>query len=186
MAIQDTNVLVLTTNYGTEQDELVKPVSALLDAGAHVVVAAQSAEPVQTLVSDHDPGQRVTPDTTLDEVSAADYDAVIVPGGTLNADQLRTDETARRLVAEFARDGKPIAAICHGPWLLVDSELAEGRELTSYPSLRSDLTNAGATWHDKEVVVDSTGGSTLITSRNPGDLDAFSAAIIRSLGGGEG
>ncbi|MFJ4871641.1 type 1 glutamine amidotransferase domain-containing protein [Streptomyces sp. NPDC088757] len=183
MSLDGKNVLVLTTNYGTEQDELEKPVAVLREAGARVTVAAQKDEGVQTLVSDKDPGSVVQPDTTLAEASADGFDAVVVPGGTVNADQLRTDDDARRLVSAFAESGRPVAAICHGPWLLVDSGLAKGRRLTSYPSLSPDLENAGATWVDEEVVVDTSGKHPLITSRNPGDLDAFSSAIVRSLGG---
>ncbi|MFE9040514.1 type 1 glutamine amidotransferase domain-containing protein [Streptomyces sp. NPDC007818] len=181
------NVLVLTTNYGTEQDELREPVAVLREHGARVTVAATKDEPVRTLVSDRRPGAEVPPDATLARTEADGYDAVIVPGGTINADHLRTDADARRLVTAFAEAGKPVAAICHGPWLLVDSGLAEGRELTSYPSLRPDLENAGGTWVDREVVVDTGGAHPLITSRRPGDLDAFSAAVVRALepaGGG--
>ncbi|MGW6536169.1 DJ-1/PfpI/YhbO family deglycase/protease [Streptomyces sp. NPDC055051] len=177
------SVLVLTTNYGTEQDELRKPVAVLREHGARVTVAAQEDEPIRTLVSDRRPGAEIPPDTTLAETTADGFDAVIVPGGTVNADHLRTDADARRLVAAFAEAGKPVAAICHGPWLLVDSGLVEGRELTAYPSLRPDLENAGGTWLDREVVVDTAGDHPLITSRRPGDLDAFSAAIVRCLGG---
>ncbi|MFJ7956865.1 DJ-1/PfpI/YhbO family deglycase/protease [Streptomyces sp. NPDC096319] len=177
------NVLVLTTNYGTEQDELRTPVAVLREHGARVTIAAQQDGPVRTLVSDRRPGADVPPDTTLARATADGYDAVIVPGGTLNADRLRTDADARRLVSAFAEAGRPVAAICHGPWLLVDSGLAEGRELTSYPSLRPDLENAGGTWRDREVVVDTAGRHPLITSRRPGDLDAFSAAIVRALTG---
>ncbi|MET9378280.1 type 1 glutamine amidotransferase domain-containing protein [Streptomyces sp. NPDC003035] len=183
MSLDGKNVLVLTTNYGTEQDELQKPVAALRDAGARVTVAAQEDEPVQTLVSDRRPGAVVEPDTTFAKAGADEYDAVIVPGGTVNADQLRTDGDAQRLVSALAEAGKPVAAICHGPWLLVDSGLAKGRELTSYASLRADLENAGSRWVDKEVVVDTSGSHTLITSRKPDDLDAFSAAVVRTLEG---
>ncbi|MCT4353928.1 type 1 glutamine amidotransferase [Streptomyces sp. Je 1-79] len=181
MSLDGKNVLVLTTNYGTEQDELQKPVAALRDAGARVVVAAQQSEPVQTLVSDKDPGEKVTPDQLIADSDEAGFDAVVVPGGTLNADTLRTDDSARRLVSAFATSGKPVAAICHGPWLLVDAGLAGERELTSYPSLRPDLENAGGSWVDREVVVDTSGGFPLITSRNPGDLPAFSKAIVTAL-----
>jgi protease I len=180
------NVLVLTTNYGTEQDELRKPVAVLRDHGAHVTVAAQKDESVRTLVHDRQPGAVVQPDTTLAEATADGFDAVVVPGGTLNADRLRTDDEARRLVSAFADAGKPVAAICHGPWLLVDSGLARDRELTSYPSLRRDLENAGGTWRDREVVVDSSAAHTLITSRRPADLDAFAAAIVEALEALEG
>ncbi|MEU7296823.1 type 1 glutamine amidotransferase domain-containing protein [Streptomyces exfoliatus] len=178
------NVLVLTTNYGTEQVELEKPIAVLREAGARVTVAAQKDEPVRTLVSDRRPGSDVAPDTTLAAATADGFDAVVVPGGTLNADRLRTDDEALRLVSAFAEAGKPVAAVCHGPWLLVDSGLARDRELTSYPSLRADLENAGGTWVDREVVVDTSGRHPLITSRRPDDIDAFAAAIVDALDGG--
>ncbi|MEU0398787.1 type 1 glutamine amidotransferase domain-containing protein [Streptomyces sp. NPDC006197] len=181
--LEGKSVLVLTTNYGTEQDELQKPVATLRENGARVTVAAQKDESVRTLVSDQEPGAVVQPDTTLAEATADGFDAVIVPGGTINADQLRSDDEARRLVSAFAEAGKPVASICHGPWILVDSGLAQDRELTSYPSLRPDLENAGGTWVDKEVVVDTSAGHTLITSRRPDDLDAFAAAIVDALEG---
>ncbi|APE25576.1 MULTISPECIES: type 1 glutamine amidotransferase domain-containing protein [Streptomyces] len=186
MTLDGISVLVLTTNYGTEQDELNKPVEVLREAGARVTVAAQKREPVETLVSDRRPGEAVEPDTTLSDAAAEEYDAVVVPGGTVNADTLRTDGDARRLLSAFADAGKPVAAICHGPWLLVDTGLARGRELTSYPSLRPDLENAGARWVDREVVVDTTGGHPLITSRKPDDLEAFSGAVVRTLEGRAG
>ncbi|MEU3693207.1 type 1 glutamine amidotransferase domain-containing protein [Streptomyces narbonensis] len=176
------NVLVLTTNYGTEQDELTKPMATLRAAGARVTVAAQKQGDIQTLVADGAEGDRVRADTTLTRATADGFDAVVVPGGTVNADRLRTDEEARRLLSAFAAAGKPVAAICHGPWILVDSGLAGGRRLTSYPSLRPDLENAGATWLDEEVVVDTAGGHPLITSRRPKDIDAFARAIVDALG----
>ncbi|MER6096527.1 type 1 glutamine amidotransferase domain-containing protein [Streptomyces sp. NPDC001728] len=181
MSLDGKNVLILTTNYGTEQDELLKPAADLRKAGARVTVAAQKDEAVHTLVSDRRPGATVPPDTTMAKATADGFAAVVVPGGTVNADRLRTDTDARRLLSAFAEAGRPIAAICHGPWILVDSELAEGRDLTSYPSLRPDLENAGATWLDREVVVDTTGSHPLITSRRPGDLDAFASAIVDIL-----
>ncbi|MEU3606899.1 type 1 glutamine amidotransferase domain-containing protein [Streptomyces sp. NPDC035033] len=174
-------VLVLTTNYGTEEQELRKPVEALREAGARVTVAAQERKPVQTLVSDRKPGAEVEPDATLADVEAGEFDAVVVPGGTVNADTLRTDEDARRLVTAFAEAGKPVAAICHGPWLLADAGLVKGREITSYPSLRPDLSHAGGSWIDREVVVDMDGGFPLITSRRPDDLDAFSSALVQAV-----
>ncbi|MFI8521850.1 type 1 glutamine amidotransferase domain-containing protein [Streptomyces sp. NPDC085481] len=183
MTLEGKNVLVLTTNYGTEQDELRKPIAVLRDAGARVAVAAPRDEPVLTLVSDRRPGAVVQPDTTLAKASADDFDAVVVPGGTLNADRLRTDSEAQRLVSAFAGAGKPVAAICHGPWLLVDSGVVRDRKLTSYPSLRADVENAGGNWLDQEVVVDTSAGHPLITSRRPKDLDAFSSAIVRALEG---
>ncbi|MFJ8663417.1 type 1 glutamine amidotransferase domain-containing protein [Streptomyces sp. NPDC093795] len=181
--LEGKNVLVLTTNYGTEQDELKKPMDVLRAAGAGVTLAAQKDEGVQTLVSDREPGSILQPDTTLKNATADGFDAVVVPGGTLNADQLRVDDEARRIVSAFAEAGKPVAAICHGPWLLVDSGLARDRKLTSYPSLRPDLENAGGEWVDQEVVVDTSGTHPLITSRKPDDLDAFSTAIVEALDG---
>ncbi|MFF0473459.1 DJ-1/PfpI/YhbO family deglycase/protease [Streptomyces sp. NPDC004284] len=178
------SVLVLTTNYGTEERELRKPVAVLRENGARVTIAAQKDEAVLTLVSDRRPGALVQPDTTLAKATAAGYDAVLVPGGTVNADRLRTDADARRLVSAFAAAGRPVAAICHGPWLLVDSGLARDRELTSYPSIRPDLENAGGTWRDREVVVDTSGAHPLVTSRRPRDVDAFAAALVRLLDAG--
>ncbi|MGW2206589.1 type 1 glutamine amidotransferase domain-containing protein [Streptomyces sp. NPDC001774] len=181
MTLDGKRVLFLTTNYGTEQDELKKPVATLREAGAEVTVAAKKAEPVVTVVSDRWPGEAVDPDTTYGEVSADAYDAVVVPGGTVNADRLRTDVTAQRLVAAFADAGKTVAAICHGPWLLIDSGLVAGKEITSYPSVRTDLVNAGGTWRDREVVVDASGGFRLITSRTPADVRPFAEAVAEAL-----
>ncbi|MDT0434804.1 MULTISPECIES: type 1 glutamine amidotransferase domain-containing protein [Streptomyces] len=177
-------VLVLVTQYGVEQDELVVPVTRLREDGADVTVAAPTTEPVQTLVGDKDPGETVRPDTVLDAVDPLDHQLLLLPGGTLNADQLRLDETALGLVTAFAGSGRPIAAICHGPWALVETGLVRGRTLTSYPSLRTDILNAGAaSWVDEPVVSDDTGGCTLVTSRTPKDLDAFLDAVGKALVG---
>lgn len=170
------HVLAVVTNYGVEQDELVVPVDHLREDGARVVVAAVSTDPVQTLVGDKDPGSTVTPDTTLADVSADDFDLLLVPGGTINADQLRLDDDAIALVRAFAEAGKPIAAICHGPWALVTAGLVSGRSLTSYPSLQTDVRNAGGSWSDRSVVSDD-GAFPLVTSRTPDDLDDFLGAI---------
>ncbi|GHD05691.1 type 1 glutamine amidotransferase domain-containing protein [Zhihengliuella salsuginis] len=182
-ALNGRTVLVITTNYGTESDELTQAVEALRSAGAAVTVAAVENTPVRTLKSDKDPGPEVPVDTTLAEVDASGYDGVVIPGGTLNADQLRIDAHARKLVQDFAHSGKPVASICHGPWLLIDAGLASGKRLTSYPSLGADLNNAGATWVDEQVVLDTSGGFPLVTSRNPGDLEAFNAKLIEQLSG---
>ncbi|MCO1339924.1 protease [Kocuria polaris] len=177
-------VLIITTNYGTESDELTQPIETLRSAGAEVTVAAVENEPVRTLLADKDPGPEVSVDTTLAVAEAADYDGLVVPGGTLNADQLRADSRAQELVNSFAQAGKPVAAICHGPWLLIDAGLASGKKLTSYSSLGIDLKNAGASWVDEQVVLDTSGGFPLITSRNPGDLEAFNDELIKQLSGG--
>ena len=166
-------VLAIVTNYGVEQDELVVPTRALRDAGATVVVAAQSTAPVETLVGDKDPGEAVRPDTTIEEVDASQFDLLLVPGGTINADTLRQDAGAVSIASSFAASGRPIAAICHGPWLLVEAGLVEGKELTSFPSLTTDLRDAGGSWSDASVITDVEEGFTLVTSRTPDDLDDF-------------
>lgn len=175
-------VLAVVTNYGVEQDELVVPVEHLRDQGVDVTIAAAKAEPIQTLVGDKDPGRTVQPDTTFADVAAAEFDALLVPGGTINADTLRRDEDAVAIARTFASAGRPVAAICHGPWLLVEAGVLGGVTLTSYPSLRTDIRNAGAAeWRDAEVVTDDAGGFPLVTSRDPDDLPAFTAAFDRVL-----
>lgn len=179
--LEGRKVLVLTSNFGTETDEIQRPIAALREAGATVTVAAPETGPVQTLVLDRDRGPEVPVDTAHGAVKAADFDALVLPGGTLNADALRADETAQFLVRAFAADGKVVAAICHAPWILVETGLVDGRDVTSVPTIRTDLVNAGGTWSDQEVVVDDTDGFRLITSRTPDDLDAFNAAVIDAL-----
>ncbi|MEW2568896.1 type 1 glutamine amidotransferase domain-containing protein [Streptomyces sp. NPDC047070] len=177
-------VLVLVTNYGVEQDELVVPVRRLRENGADVTVAAVSADPVRTLVGDKDPGETVEPTTTLDAMDADAYELLLLPGGTINADQLRLQSKALETVKAFAASGRPIAAICHGPWALVEAGVLNGKTLTSFPSVRTDIRNAGAKeWVDEEVVSDSANGYTLVTSRTPKDLDAFVDAAGKALVG---
>ncbi len=176
-------VLAVVTNYGVEQDELVVPVRHLRDAGAQVDVAAVEDGPIQTLVGDKDPGESVDPDTVLSAVDASGYDLLLLPGGTINADNLRLQDDAPALVKEFTSDGRPVAAICHGPWALVEAGVLEGKTLTSYPSLRTDVRNAGGEWVDRSVVSDDAGGWTLITSRTPDDLDDFLGAVDAALAG---
>lgn len=174
-------VLAIVTNYGVEQDELVVPLDHLRGWGAQVDVAAVTTDTVETLVGDKEPGRSLRPDLALDEVDPAGYDLLLVPGGTLNADTLRTQESARRIVRAFRDAGRPVAAICHGPWVLVDAEAVAGKRLTSYASLQTDLRNAGGDWTDQPVVTDDSGGWTLITSRNPGDLEPFLREIDTAL-----
>ena len=136
-------VLAIVTNYGVEQDELVVPVEHLRERGATVVVAAASRDVIQTLVGDKDPGRTVQPDATFGD-AGSDFDLLLIPGGTLNADALRLESGAVDTVRSFASSGRPVAAICHGPWALAEAGVVEGRTVTSYPSLRTDLRNAGA------------------------------------------
>ncbi|MEU5000446.1 type 1 glutamine amidotransferase domain-containing protein [Streptomyces sp. NPDC021622] len=172
------SVLALVTNYGVEQDELLFPLRELRRDGADVTVVAVSADPVQTLQGDKDLGESVNPDVTYEALGAAPHDLLLIPGGTLNADRLRLETAAVDTVKAFAASGRPVAAICHGPWALVEADVLRGKTLTSYPSLRTDITNAGATaWVDEPVVVDPAGGYPLITSRTPKDLDGFVSAI---------
>ncbi|CCH76465.1 Intracellular protease, PfpI family [Nostocoides japonicum T1-X7] len=174
-------ILTLVSNYGVEQDELLVPVRELREQGAAIDVAAVEDAPVVTLVGDKDPGETVTPDRTLDGVEAASYDALLVPGGTINADQLRLQDGAVDLARSFADAGKVVAAICHGPWLLVEAGLLDGKTLTSYASVRTDIVNAGGTWEDTEVATCPANGWTLVTSRSPADLKAFVPAIADAL-----
>ncbi|WP_067671249.1 type 1 glutamine amidotransferase domain-containing protein [Nocardia miyunensis] len=171
------NILVVTSNTGVERDELLVPLQRLRERGARAVHAAPGKARVQTFVHDTDKDVTVDPDIDLSAASADDYDAVVIPGGTVNADKLRVEPKAVELVRAFAAAGKPVAAICHGPWLLVEAGLVDKQTLTSYFSLQTDIRNAGGHWTDQQVVESSENGRTLITSRNPGDLEAFSAAI---------
>lgn len=174
------SALIISTNYGTEQDELIQPLQALKSAGVAVTIAAPKQEPIETLVSDKDPGQPVDPNALLSDVNPADFDVLVIPGGTINADTLRLDDDAVNLVKAFTAAGKTIAAICHGPWLLAEAEVTQGKTLTSYPSLATDLRNAGATWNDVELQKCGANDWTLLTSRRPKDLDAFSAAVVEA------
>lgn len=172
------SALIITTNYGIEQDELKQPLEALKSAGVAVTHAAVEVSPVQTLVGDKDPGETFDPDALLSDVDPAAYDVLVIPGGTINADTLRTNDAAVAVVKAFKESGRTVAAICHGPWLLAEADVARGKTMTSYPSLQTDLRNAGATWVDEELQTCEAEGFTLLTSRNPDDLDAFSAAVV--------
>ncbi|MFI6642426.1 DJ-1/PfpI/YhbO family deglycase/protease [Streptomyces sp. NPDC050504] len=182
--LEGRSVLALVTNYGVEQDELLVPLRKLREDGAAVTVAAVSADAVQTLRGDKEPGESVAPDVTFEALGAPPHDLLLLPGGTLNADQMRLQAAAVDAVKAFAAGGRPVAAICHGPWALVEADVLRGKTLTSYPSLRTDVTNAGAkAWVDEPVVVDRAGGYPLITSRTPKDLDDFVAAVREHLSG---
>lgn len=172
------SVAILATD-GFEQSELETPKRALEEAGADVDVIAPKAGRIQGF-QHHDKGTPVKVDRTLDEVSSKDYDALMLPGGALNPDQLRTDDKALKFVRAFFGEHKPVGAICHAPWTLIDAGVVRGRTLTSWPSIRTDLRNAGANVVDKEVVVDDG----LVTSRKPDDLEAFCSKLIEEIGEG--
>ena len=172
----DQPVAILVANEGIERVELTEPRTALSDAGFTVHVV--SPEPGEAQTFDHlDAAERIPVDKTVAEVSVEDYAGLVLPGGVANPDALRLDEQAVALVRDFLASGKPVAAICHAPWTLIEADAVRDRTLTSWPSLRTDLTNAGATWKDEEVVIDGN----LITSRNPGDIPAFNNALLEAL-----
>jgi protease I len=170
-------VAIIATTH-VEEAELVQPRDALAQAGAEVKVYSTGTEPIQAVQSDTEPTQKIDVDGTFDDVDVDAIDALVVPGGTVNADKIRVEQKAQELVRAVAAAGKPLAVICHGPWLLVSAGLVEGRRLTSYASLADDVRNAGGTWVDEEVVVDGN----LITSRDPDDLPAFIKALEDALG----
>lgn len=176
--LQGRKVAVLATD-GFEQVELTKPLEALNEAGAEVHVVSPKGGRIQGY-NHHDKGDQIPVDRELAQANAADYDALVLPGGVINPDQLRLEETAIDFIREFVRSEKPIAAICHGPWTLIDAGGVDGRTMTSWPSLKTDLRNAGAEWVDREVVVDAG----LVTSRKPDDLPAFCAKMIEEFAEG--
>lgn len=171
-------VAILATN-GFEQSELMEPRQQLKDAGFSVQVVAPKGPQIRGW-KDKDWGDSVDVDAELSSVSANDFDALVLPGGVINPDMLRIDAAAIAFIKAFDAAGKPLAAVCHGPWLLVEAGAAKGREVTSWSSLKTDLTNAGAHWKDAEVVVDGH----IITSRKPEDLPAFCRAIIDAVNSG--
>ncbi|HEX5447622.1 MAG TPA: type 1 glutamine amidotransferase domain-containing protein [Candidatus Saccharimonadales bacterium] len=169
-------VAVMATDY-FEESELTEPVKVLRGSGAQVEVIAPKAGEIKGL-KHVKPGQSVKVDKTLDEADPADYDALVVPGGAVNADHLRMDQKARDFITKMMDElGRPTAVICHGPWLLASAGLARGKKLTSYFTIQDDMRNAGAEWVDEQMVKDGN----LITSRNPDDLNAFNKALIESL-----
>jgi protease I len=171
--LENYRVAVIATD-GVEEVELVEPRKALNQAGAQTEVIAPKAGQIQGF-NHHDKSSRLKVDRTLDQVSPDDYDAVLLPGGALNADEIRVDERLKRFLRAMQQAGKPMAVICHAPWELISAGLAKGRRLTSYHTIQDDLRNAGAEWEDREVVVDDN----LVTSRKPDDIPAFNREMIK-------
>jgi protease I len=174
-SLKDRNVAILAVD-GFEQVELTEPRRALHEAGARPVVISAAKEPIQGMNHD-EKGDRIDVDLTFAEAQPEHFDAVVLPGGVVNADEIRVHPKAQAFVQAMQRDGKPIAVICHGGWLLVSAGLVRGRTVTSFPSLQDDLRNAGATWVDKEVVVDKN----WVSSRKPADIPAFNRELLKML-----
>ena len=179
--LQGRRVAILLAPVGSEQVEFTEPKKAVEDAGGQVdVVGIQTGE-AQTMNSDVNPGETFTVEKTFSDVSPDDYDGLIVPGGTVGADNLRGSEEAVNFIHGFFEQQKPVAVICHGPWTLVEADVVRGRTLTSYPTLQTDIRNAGGEWVDQEVVTDQG----LVTSRNPDDLPAFCSKLVEEISEGK-
>jgi protease I len=172
-------VAILATD-GFEQDELLSPLEALRDAGADVQVVSPSEESKIKGWKHTDWGKKVKVDLPLNEANGEEFDALVLPGGVMNPDHLRRDPLVLEFVKSFFNSGKPVGAICHGPWTLIDAGVVRGRKMTSYETIQTDLKNAGANWVDEEVVVDNG----LVTSRKPDDLPAFNAKLIEEIAEG--
>ena len=166
-------VAAITTD-GVEQVELLEPKKALEEAGAQVLVVAPKAGKVQGF-KHHDKADQIPVDLTLDQADPADFDAVLLPGGVINADALRMEKKAQEIVRQIDRRGNPIAVICHGPWLLISAGLTRGHIMTSWPTLQDDIRNSGAGWEDREVIRDRN----WVSSRKPDDIPAFNREVIK-------
>jgi len=171
--INEAKVLIIATN-GFQQDELFSPHEYLTKEGAKVDLASLEMDEISAGEGD---SRSIKPDLLIKDANAKDYDALVIPGGLANPDSLRTKDFVKTLVRKFAEEGKVIASICHGPWVLISAGVVKGREMTSYPTIQDDLRNAGATWVDKEVAA----SNGIITSRSPDDLNAFNAKIVEEI-----
>jgi protease I len=179
--LQGRKVAILLAPVGSEQVEFTEPKKAVEDAGGQVEVVGIQTGEAQTMNSDVNMGETFTVEKTFSDVSPDDYDALIVPGGTVGADNLRGSEEAVNFVHGFFEQQKPVGVICHGPWTLVEADVVRGRTLTSYPTLQTDIRNAGGEWVDQEVVTDQG----LVTSRNPDDLPAFCSKLVEEIAEGK-
>ncbi|MGN6664285.1 MAG: type 1 glutamine amidotransferase domain-containing protein [Solirubrobacterales bacterium] len=177
--LQDKKIAFLTANEGVEQVELEKPLEAVRQAGAEAELLAPEAGEVQAF-NHLDKGDTFEAERAVGDADASEFDGLVLPGGVANPDQLRTKPEALEFVRAFFEAGKPVGVICHGPWTLIDAGVAAGRTLTSWPSLQTDLRNAGAEWVDEEVHVDQG----LVSSRKPDDLEAFNAKIVEEFAEG--
>ena len=178
--LSEREIAFLVANEGVEQVELTEPWQAVEKAGGRPVLVAPKHDDVQAF-NHLDKADRFSVDITVAEADPARFAGLVLPGGVANPDQLRTDDSAVRFVGAFFDSGKPVAAICHAPWTLVEADAIRDRRLTSWPSLRTDIRNAGGRWVDEEVVVDTRGPNTLVTSRKPADLPEFCAQAIESF-----
>ncbi|ACZ86853.1 type 1 glutamine amidotransferase domain-containing protein [Streptosporangium roseum] len=180
--LNDKTIAFLVAPEGVEQVELTEPWQAVKQAGATPRLISTRAGEIQAF-NHLDKADRFPVDETIDEVLAADFEGLVLPGGVANPDILRTVPSAVRFVKDFFETGKPVAAICHAPWTLIEADVVRGRKITSWPSLRTDLHNAGADWEDREVVICTSGPNTLVTSRKPDDLKAFCQAAVDAFSG---
>ena len=182
MKLDGKKIAILIAPRGTEDPEFAKPKAAVEQEGAKVTVISLEAGEAKTVNNDLDPGSTYTVDMAIADVSAADFDGLVVPGGCIGADKLRDSDAVIAFIGDFFAQKKPVGVICHASWTLVEAGVVKGRTLTSYPTLQTDTQNAGGTWVDQKVCVDQG----LITSRNPDDLPAFCAKLVEEFAGTRG